>query len=73
MIYHDKINVSEEIDANETNTSKEFDVCHYWHLVNYSFKFQSNFCNRCHNLLMLFVGLSDTVLLSILIIAVLFF
>ena len=72
MIYHDRINVSEEIDVNKTNASKECDVCHYWHLLNYSFKFQSNFCNRCHNLLMLFVELSDTVLLNI-IIAVLFF
>ena len=72
MIYHDRINVSEEIDVNKTNASKECDICHYWHLLNYSFKFQSNFCNRCHNLLMLFVELSDTVLLNI-IIAVLFF
>ena len=33
------------------------DVCHYWYLLNYSFKFQPNVCNRCHDLLMMPVNL----------------
>ena len=41
------------------------DVCHYWYLLNYSFKFQPNVCNRCHDLLMMSVNLSDIAILNI--------
>ena len=42
MLYYDTIGISEGIGVNKTITSKEFDVCHYWHFLNYSFKFQPN-------------------------------
>ena len=44
MLYFDRIDVSEGIDINKTNASKECDICHYWY---FKFKFQSNVCNRC--------------------------
>ena len=31
MLYHDKIELSEEIDINKTSASKECDTCHYWY------------------------------------------
>ena len=65
MICYDRIEVSEGTDVNETSTSKECDVSHYWHFLNYSFKFQTNVCNRCHNLLMISLDFSDTVILNI--------
>ena len=40
MICYDRIDVSEGIDVNKTSASKEYDVCHYWCFLNYSFKFQ---------------------------------
>ena len=49
MLYFDRIHVFEGIDVNKTNASKEYDICHYWYFLNYSFKFQSNVCNRCHD------------------------
>ena len=57
MLYHDRI---EGIDANKTSASKECDICHYWYFLNYSFKFQPNVCNRCHDSLRTFINLSDT-------------
>ena len=30
MLRYQKIHVSEEIDINETNASKECELCHYW-------------------------------------------
>ena len=53
MLFYDRIDVSEGIDVNKTSASKECDICHYWYFLNYSFKFQPNVCNRCHNLLMI--------------------
>ena len=65
MIYYDRIDVSEGIDVNKTSASKECDICHYWYFLNYSFKFQPNVCNRCHDLLMMSVNLSDIAILNI--------
>ena len=64
MIYFDRIDVSEGIDVNKTSASNECDVCHYWHFLNYSFKFQPNVCNRCHDLLMMSINLSDIAILN---------
>ena len=65
MIYHDRIGVSEGIDVNKTSASKKCDVCHYQYFLNYSFKFQTNVSNRCHDLLMTSVNLSDVAILNI--------
>ena len=59
MLYYDRIDISDGIDLSKTSTSKGCDVCHYWYFLDYSFKFQSNVRNRCHNLLMMSVNLSD--------------
>ena len=34
-------------------------------MLNYSFKFQPNVCNRCHDLLMISVNLSDIAILNV--------
>ena len=46
MLYFDRIDVSIEIDVNKTTASKECHLCHYWYLLNYSFKFQPNVSNK---------------------------
>ena len=45
MLNVDRIDVSEVTDVNETSTSKECDICHYWYFLNKGFKFQPNVCN----------------------------
>ena len=60
MLYFDRMDVSEGTDA-----SKECDICHYWYFLNYSFKFQPNVCNRCDDLLMMSMKLSDIAILNI--------
>ena len=59
------MDVFEGIDVNKTNASKECDICHYWYFSKYSFNFQSNVCNRCHDLLMVSIKLSDIAILNI--------
>ena len=41
------------------------DICHYWCFLNYSFKFQSNVCKRCRDLLMMSINVSDIATLNI--------
>ena len=64
MLYYDRIDDFEEIDVNKTSASREWDICRYWYFLNYSFKFQTNVCNRYHDLLMMSVNLSDIVILN---------
>ena len=65
MIYQDRIDISEGIDVNKTSASKECDVCHYWYFLNYNFTFQPNVCNMYHDLLTMFLDLSDIAILNI--------
>ena len=45
--------------------SKECDIFHYWYFLKYSFTFQPNLCNNCHDLLMMSVNLCDITILNI--------
>ena len=71
VLYFDRTDFSYEIDADKTSASKKCNICHYWYFLNHSFKFQSNVCNRSHDLLMMSMKLSDIAILKVLIIAVL--
>ena len=50
MIYYDRIHVSEEIDVNKSNTTKQFDIFHYWYFLNEGFKFKMGVFNGCHDI-----------------------
>ena len=65
MHYFDRIDASEGVDVNKTSTPKECDICHYWYLFNYNFKFQPNVWNRYHDLLMMSMNLSNIAILNI--------
>ena len=64
MLYFDRIDVSKGIDVNKTSASKECDIFHHWNFLCYSFKFQTNVCNRFHHLLMMSIKLSDIAILN---------
>ena len=40
MLEYDKIDISEGIDINKINTSKEYDICHYWYFLDKNFKYK---------------------------------
>ena len=65
VLHYDRIDISEGIDVNKTSRSKECDICHYWYFLNKDFKSQQNVCNRCHDLLMMSMNLSDIAILNI--------
>ena len=45
------INISEVIDVNKTNASKDCNICHYWCFQDIGFKYELYICNGCHNLM----------------------
>ena len=48
---YDRIYISEGIDINNTNASKDCDICHYWYFLDKGFRYESYLCNGCHDLM----------------------
>ena len=51
MLEYERIDISEGIDVNKTNLSKECDICHYWYFKDIGFKYETYLCNGCHDLM----------------------
>ena len=51
MLEYDKINISEGIDVNMTNKSKECMLCHYWYFLNKNFSYGPYLCDGCYNIM----------------------
>ena len=51
MLEYERIDISEGIDVNKTNLSKECDICHYWYFKDIGFKYELYLCNGCHDLM----------------------
>ena len=51
MLEYDRLDLSEGIDVNKMNASKECDFSHYWFFKNIGFKYEPYLCNSCHNLM----------------------
>ena len=64
MLQYQKIDISEGIDINKTNASKECELCHYWFLKDIGFKFEEHVCNKCHDLLTIAYSLKDIAILN---------
>ena len=65
MLYFSRIEVSEGVHVNKTSESEECDICHQWYFPTKRFKFQSYVCNRCHDLVIISINLSDIAILNI--------
>ena len=52
MLQYERNDISEEIDTNKTSSSKECMLCHYWYFKNIGYKFESNVCNKFHDIWM---------------------
>ena len=51
MLEYKRIDISEGIDVNKTNLSKECDICHYLYFKDVGFKYEPYLCNGCHDLM----------------------
>ena len=59
MLEYNRIDISERIDVNKTNASKECDICHYWYFKDIGFKYESYLCNGCHDLMQNVMSFND--------------
>ena len=65
MLEYERIDISEGIDINKTNLSKECDICHCWYFKDISFKYEPYFCNRCRDFKQKAMGFNNIAILYI--------
>ena len=65
MWEYDRLDISEGIDINKTNASKECYICHYWYFENIGCKYQPYLCNGCHDLMQKAMNSIDVAIVSI--------
>ena len=51
MLEYDRIDVSEGIDINKPDKSKECMLCHYSYFLDKSFSYGQKLCNSCYNIM----------------------
>ena len=64
MVEYDTIDISEGIDINKTNASKECDICHYWYLLDKNFNYEPYLYNGCHDLMEKVKNFNDVAIVS---------
>ena len=65
MLYFDRIDISKRIDINKTSASKECGSFDCWYFLDKGVNFQPDVCNRGHNVLMIYISLSNIAILNI--------
>ena len=65
MLQYGRIDISEGIDVNKINASKECDICHYWYFKDIGFKYEPYLCNGCHNLMQRAMNINDVAIVSV--------
>ena len=65
MLEYDRIDISEGIDVNKANASKECIICHYWYFLNKSFKYEPYLCNGCHDLMQKAMNFNDVAIVFV--------
>ena len=51
MLEYKRVDISEGIDVNKINLSKECVICHYWYFKDIGFRYEPYLCNGCHGLM----------------------
>ena len=51
MIEYERTDISEGIDINKSNKSKECTLCHYWYFLDKNFSYGPHLCHRYYNII----------------------
>ena len=65
MLEYDRIDISEGVDVNKTNLSKECDICHYWYFKDVGFKYGNYLWNGCHDLMQKAISFNNIAIVDV--------
>ena len=51
MLAYERIDISDGIDVNKSDESKECTLCHYWYFLDKSFSYGPYLCDGCYNMM----------------------
>ena len=51
MLVYEKIDISNGVDVDKSDKSKEYKFCHYWCFLDKSFSYGPYLCDRCYNMM----------------------
>ena len=51
MLEYEKIDISDGIDVNKSDKSKECMLCHYWYFLDKIFSYGPYLCDGCYNIM----------------------
>ena len=50
MLAYERIDISDGIDVNKSDESKECTLCHYWYVLDESFSYGPYLCDGCYSM-----------------------
>ena len=65
MLEYDRFDISEGIDINITNASKECDIWHYWYILDKNVNYEPYLSNGCHDLMQKAMNFNDVAIVRI--------
>ena len=65
MLEYDRIDISEGIDVNKTNKSKECMLCHYWYFLDKNFSYGPYLCDGCYNIMQKSIDLTNIAIIHV--------
>ena len=51
MLEYERIDISDGIDVDTSNKSKECILCHYWYFLDKNFNYGPYLCDGCYNIM----------------------
>ena len=65
MLEYDRIDISEGIDIDKINASKECKICHYWYFNDIGFKYEPYLCNGCYGSMQKAISFNDVAIVYV--------
>ena len=65
MLKYDKIDITEGIDIDKTNKSRECMFCHYWYYLNKNFSYGPFTCDGCYNIVQKSIDFKDIAIIYV--------
>ena len=65
MLEYNRRDISEGIDINKRNLSKECKIYHYWYFKDVGFKYELDLCNGCHGLMQKAISFDNIVIVYV--------
>ena len=51
MLVYERIGISDRIDVDKSDKSKECMLCHYWYFLDKNFSYRPFLCDGCYNMM----------------------